>query len=260
MCPNPDTRARLAGTIAALPWASDVHDRSAHPHRHPPRRDASSLRARALARRAPSGVGRGRLKRQRGRPCADRPAPARRPRGVLPPRGYHRHALRPQFPGRRRPGRAAQHLRARPGAVARHRPGLRCSASRSRGRSSPGRCIARATRPEEAFGRAAVRVVDGLLADGLRGGRLDVVLAEHRRLFTAPVEAGANRVLVGHRTPAIMVIGAAVGGRAFPEGAALLRLEPGHEQPRLLGSGRPRRSRAADSTAARSGAGARHSR
>ncbi len=31
-----------------------------------------------------------------------------------------------------------------------------------------------------------------------------------------------------------MVIGAAVGGRAFPEGAALV-LEPGHEQPRLLG-------------------------
>lgn len=87
---------------------------------------------------------------------------------------------------------------------------------------------------EEAFGRAAVRVVDGLLADDYAGGRLDVVLAEHRRLFTAPVEAGANRVLVGHRTPAIMVIGAAVGGRAFPEGAALV-LEPGHERPHLLG-------------------------
>ncbi len=46
---------------------------------------------------------------------------------------------------------------------------------------------------EEAFGRAAVRVIDGLLADDYAGGRLDVVLAEHRRLFTAPVEAGANR-------------------------------------------------------------------
>jgi hypothetical protein len=35
-----------------------------------------------------------------------------------------------------------------------------------------------------------------------------------------------NRVLVGHRTPAIMIFGDPVAGRAFPEGAALV-IEPG---------------------------------
>jgi len=75
---------------------------------------------------------------------------------------------------------------------------------------------------ELAFGAARVTVTDSLLADDFSGPRLDWVLAEHRRLFSAPVAAGANRVLVGHRTPAIMVAGDAVAGRAFPEGAALV--------------------------------------
>ncbi|MBU8541537.1 histidine phosphatase family protein [Falsiroseomonas tokyonensis] len=75
---------------------------------------------------------------------------------------------------------------------------------------------------ELAFGAAEVRVTDSLLADDYAGGRLGWVLAEHRRLFTEAVPAGTNRVLVGHRTPAIMVAGDAVGGRAFPEGSALV--------------------------------------
>ncbi|MBK1660178.1 histidine phosphatase family protein [Paracraurococcus ruber] len=75
---------------------------------------------------------------------------------------------------------------------------------------------------ELAFGRARVEVTDSLLADDYAGDRLGWVLAEHRRLFAAPVPAGANRVLVGHRTPAILVAGEAVGGRAFPEGGALV--------------------------------------
>lgn len=78
---------------------------------------------------------------------------------------------------------------------------------------------------EEAFGAARVTVTDSLLADDFSGARLDWVLAEHRRLFAAPVPRGEVRVLVGHRTPAIMVAGDAVGGRAFPEGAALV-IEP----------------------------------
>jgi hypothetical protein len=41
-------------------------------------------------------------------------------------------------------------------------------------------------------------------------------------------------VLVGHRTPAIMLLGDAVSGAAFPEGAALV-LQPGAEGPVLLG-------------------------
>lgn len=79
---------------------------------------------------------------------------------------------------------------------------------------------------EEAWGPARVTVTDGLLADDFAGARLDRVLAEHRRLFSAPVPEGVNRVLVGHRTPAIMIFGEPVAGRAFPEGAALV-IEPG---------------------------------
>ena len=75
---------------------------------------------------------------------------------------------------------------------------------------------------EHAVGAARVCVTDSLLADDFAGSRLAWVLAEHRRLFAEPVPAATNRVLVGHRTPAIMVAGDAVGGRAFPEGGALV--------------------------------------
>lgn len=87
---------------------------------------------------------------------------------------------------------------------------------------------------ELAFGSANVRVTDDLLADDYAGARLAEVIAAHRALFAAPVPAGTNRVLVGHRTPAIMVFGAEVGGRALPEGAALV-IEPGGTQGRVLG-------------------------
>lgn len=87
---------------------------------------------------------------------------------------------------------------------------------------------------EEAWGAARVAVTDSLLADDFSGPRLDWVLAEHRRLFAAPVPPGVNRVLVGHRTPAIMIFGDPVAGRAFPEGAALV-IEPGAM--RVLGVG-----------------------
>jgi phosphohistidine phosphatase SixA len=76
-----------------------------------------------------------------------------------------------------------------------------------------------------AFGIDRVQVTDSLLADDFAGVRLEHVLAEHRRLFAAPVRFGVNRVLVGHRTPAILVLGERVAGRAFPEGAALV-LDP----------------------------------
>ena len=87
---------------------------------------------------------------------------------------------------------------------------------------------------EEAFGAGDVAVTDGLLADDFAGGRLGWVLDQHRQLLSAPVPAGANRVLVGHRTPAIMVAGEAVGGRAFPESAALV-VAPGGDGFRVLG-------------------------
>jgi len=78
---------------------------------------------------------------------------------------------------------------------------------------------------ELAFGVERVAVTDSLLADDYAGERLGWLLTEHRKLFSTPVPAGVNRVLVGHRTPAIMVVGESVGGRAFPEGAALV-IEP----------------------------------
>jgi phosphohistidine phosphatase SixA len=87
---------------------------------------------------------------------------------------------------------------------------------------------------ELAFGANHVQVTDSLLADDYAGGRIDRVLEEHRRLFSAPVAAGTNRVLVGHRTPAILVLGTSVGGKAFPEGAALV-IEPTGRSPRVLG-------------------------
>jgi phosphohistidine phosphatase SixA len=87
---------------------------------------------------------------------------------------------------------------------------------------------------EHAFGAAHVTVTDSLLADDFAGDRLPWVLEEHRRLFSAPVARGTNRVLVGHRTPAIMVAGDAVGGRAFPEGGALV-IEPLGTGFRVLG-------------------------
>ncbi len=86
---------------------------------------------------------------------------------------------------------------------------------------------------EEAFGVADVAVVDGLTADDFAGARLAWVLDEHRRLMAEPVASGSNRILVGHRTPAIMLFGAPVGGRAFPEGAAIV-MEPARA-PRILG-------------------------
>lgn len=87
---------------------------------------------------------------------------------------------------------------------------------------------------ELAFGADRVAVTDDLLADDYAGGRLEAVLAGHRRLFSAAPPPGTNRVLVGHRTPAIMVLGPAVGGRALPEGAAIV-IAPAAAGPRLLG-------------------------
>lgn len=78
---------------------------------------------------------------------------------------------------------------------------------------------------ELAFGAANVEVTDSLLADDYAGSRLSWVLEEHRRLFSLPVPPGTNRVLVGHRTPAIMVAGAVLSARALPEASAAV-IEP----------------------------------
>lgn len=87
---------------------------------------------------------------------------------------------------------------------------------------------------EEAFGADNIAVTNGLLADDFAGDRLGWVLDQHRLLFSAAPPMGTNRVLVGHRTPAIMVAGEAVGGRAFPEGTALV-IAPGGDGFAVLG-------------------------
>lgn len=78
---------------------------------------------------------------------------------------------------------------------------------------------------ELAFGAEHVAVTDSLLADDYADGRLSWILAEHERLFSLPVEGPGNRILVGHRGPAIMVLGSIVRGRALPEGGAVV-IEP----------------------------------
>jgi phosphohistidine phosphatase SixA len=88
---------------------------------------------------------------------------------------------------------------------------------------------------EHAFGAAEVTVTDSLTADDYAGPRLQWVLQEHRRLFAEAPPAGSNRVLVGHRTPGIMVFGDPVAGRAFPEGSALV-IAPRGGEAQLLGS------------------------
>ena len=87
---------------------------------------------------------------------------------------------------------------------------------------------------ELAFGAARVVVTDGLLADDYAGDRLDWVLAEHRRLMSAPVPAGTNRVLVGHRAPVQMIVGTRVAGTQLPEGGALV-IEPSGDRFTILG-------------------------
>jgi hypothetical protein len=86
---------------------------------------------------------------------------------------------------------------------------------------------------EIAFGPERVQVTDSLLADDYVGGRLQWILNEHQKLMSEPVPVGVNRVLFGHRTPAIMVLGPSVGGTALPEGGAIV-LEPG-DAPKILG-------------------------
>lgn len=87
---------------------------------------------------------------------------------------------------------------------------------------------------EFAFGAANVRVTGDLTADDYAGPRLNEILAAHARLFSIPPPPGTNRLLFGHRTPAIMVLGEAAAGRAFPEGAAIV-LEPVPPRGRILG-------------------------
>jgi len=87
---------------------------------------------------------------------------------------------------------------------------------------------------ELAFGIERVEVTDSLLADDYAGARLGWVLDEHRRLFSEAVAPGANRVLVGHRTPGLIAIDRQVTRNNFPEGTALV-IVPNDGEPLLIG-------------------------
>jgi phosphohistidine phosphatase SixA len=88
---------------------------------------------------------------------------------------------------------------------------------------------------ELAFGKENVRVAEDLTADDYARGNLDDILEGHRRLMRSDPPTGTNTALVGHRTPAIMVLGPTVGGKAFPEGAALVLDPAGNGDPEILG-------------------------
>ncbi len=88
---------------------------------------------------------------------------------------------------------------------------------------------------EIAFGVERVEVTESLLADDYAGSRgVSWVITEHRRLFATPPEPGLNRILVGHRTPALMSVDGQVSRLGFPEGAAIV-MRPVDGEAEVLG-------------------------
>ena len=88
---------------------------------------------------------------------------------------------------------------------------------------------------EIAFGVERVEITESLLADDYAGSRgVRWVLAEHRRLFAEAPLPGMNRILVGHRTPALLSLDGQVRQSGFPEGAAIV-MRPVDGQVEVLG-------------------------
>jgi phosphohistidine phosphatase SixA len=76
---------------------------------------------------------------------------------------------------------------------------------------------------EIAFGAERVEITDSLLADDYPGSRgVSWIIAEHRRLVATLPPPGLNRILVGHRTPALLSVDGQVNRSEFPEGAAIV--------------------------------------
>ena len=76
---------------------------------------------------------------------------------------------------------------------------------------------------ELAFGVDRVEITESLLADDYAGSHgVSWVIREHQRLFFVPPSPGLNRILVGHRTPALIALNGQVSRAGFPEGAAII--------------------------------------
>ena len=76
---------------------------------------------------------------------------------------------------------------------------------------------------ELAFGVDRVEITESLLADDYAGSYgVSWVIREHQRLFSTPPSPGLNRILVGHRTPALITLNGQVSRAGFPEGAAII--------------------------------------
>jgi phosphohistidine phosphatase SixA len=88
---------------------------------------------------------------------------------------------------------------------------------------------------ELAFGVDKVEITDSLLADDYADSRgVRWIITEHQRLFSEIPESGLNRILVGHRTPALMALEGKVRLADFPEGAAII-MQPTGDGLRVLG-------------------------
>ena len=76
---------------------------------------------------------------------------------------------------------------------------------------------------ELAFGVDRVEITESLLADDYAGSYgVSWIIREHQRLFATPPFPGLNRILVGHRTPALIALNGQVSRAEFSEGAAII--------------------------------------
>ena len=88
---------------------------------------------------------------------------------------------------------------------------------------------------EFAFGVENVEITDRLLADDYADSRgVSWVIQQHRAIFAEPPSQVGNRILVGHRTPAIIALSGQVKQSEFPEGAAIV-MEPIDGEANVLG-------------------------
>lgn len=88
---------------------------------------------------------------------------------------------------------------------------------------------------ELAFGIDNVTVTDSLIADDYAGDYgVRWVISEHQKLFAEMPQRAMNRIMVGHRTPAIMALEGQVRQADYPEGA-LIVIDPSGRNVKVLG-------------------------